>query len=281
LKDLTSEGTDFKQSKKYGDLKLVPLAMYAGVSQEKQNKVFEPTKQRCRKVIVSTNICETSLTIYGIVYVIDCGFVKVRNYNAILGVENLNVVPISKATAKQRAGRAGRLRPGKCYRLYTQQDYLAFSDAPIPEIERTNLTPVILQLKALGVDNILNFHYMSPPPVENVVRALEILFSLGALDESGKLTNPTGMVLAEFPVEPLFAKILISSGREWKCSEEILSITAMLSIQQAFQYQENKSTTDDQKKKFAVYEGDHLTLLNVLNAFVKQKKIQIGQKNDI
>ncbi|KAJ2964476.1 hypothetical protein NQZ79_g615 [Umbelopsis isabellina] len=154
-------------------LGITPLPIYAGLTTEEQARIFEPTQHGFRKVIVATNIAEASITIDGVVYVIDCGFVKLRAYNPKTGMESLTVAPISKASAKQRAGRAGRVKPGKCYRLYTEESFMQLRDSSVPEMQRSNLAPVILQLKALGIDNVLRFHFLTAPPVEMMTRALE------------------------------------------------------------------------------------------------------------
>ncbi|KAI7849071.1 P-loop containing nucleoside triphosphate hydrolase protein [Circinella umbellata] len=254
---------------------LMPLPLYAGLTSEEQLQIFQPTPPHSRKVIVSTNIAEASVTLEGIVYVIDCGFVKVRAYNPKTGMEALVVTPVSKASALQRAGRAGRVRPGKAFRLYTEETYSTLQNTSIPEIQRSNLAPVILQLKALGIDNVLRFDFLTPPPAELMIRALELLYSLNALDDVGRLTIPLGIHLAEFPVDPMLGKILLASG-DFKCSEEIVSIAAILSVQKVFINPSGKSTTKNQtildsRRKFWVEEGDHLSLLNVYNAFIKHK----------
>ncbi|GAB5569194.1 probable ATP-dependent RNA helicase DHX35 isoform X6 [Prionailurus iriomotensis] len=251
------------------------LPMYAGLPSFEQMKVFERVSRSVRKVIVATNVAETSITISGIVYVIDCGFVKLRAYNPRTAIECLVVVPVSQASANQRAGRGGRSRSGKCYRLYTEMAEEAFDKLPqctVPEMQRSNLAPVILQLKALGIDNVLRFHFMSPPPAQSMVQALELLYALGGLDKDCRLTEPLGMRIAEFPLNPMFAKMLLESGN-FGCSQEILSIAAMMQIQNIFVVPSNqKSQAMRVHRKFAVEEGDHLTMLNVYEAFIKHNK---------
>ncbi|XP_054323504.2 probable ATP-dependent RNA helicase DHX35 isoform X3 [Pongo pygmaeus] len=224
------------------------------------------------QVIVATNVAETSITISGIVYVIDCGFVKLRAYNPRTAIECLVVVPVSQASANQRAGRGGRSRSGKCYRLYTEEAFDKLPQSTVPEMQRSNLAPVILQLKALGIDNVLRFHFMSPPPAQSMVQALELLYALGGLDKDCRLTEPLGMRIAEFPLNPMFAKMLLESGN-FGCSQEILSIAAMMQIQNIFVVPPNqKSQAIRVHRKFAVEEGDHLTMLNVYEAFIKHNK---------
>jgi ATP-dependent RNA helicase DDX35 len=250
-------------------MSLQPLPMYAGLPTDQQMYVFEPAAEDTRKVIISTNIAEASITIDGIVFVIDCGFVKLRAYNPISGIETLTATPVSKASATQRAGRAGRTKPGKCYRLYTEQAFEALEEATVPEIQRSNLAPIILQLKALGIDNIARFDYLTPPPAELVIRALELLYSLGALDDYAKLTRPSGLRMAELSVEPMMAKVLLSAPT-FNCLSEVLTIAAMTSLQGSvwFYHDNQKRATESARRKFAVEEGDHLTLLNVYQAFI-------------
>lgn len=252
---------------------LLPLPLYSGLTSEQQLYVFEPAPENTRKVIVSTNIAEASVTIDGIVYVIDCGFAKLRAYNPNTGIETLTAVPISKASATQRAGRAGRTKPGKCFRLYTEKSYEQLPEVTVPEIQRSNLAPVIMQLKALGIDNIVRFDFLTPPPAELVVRAFELLYSLGAVDDYAKLTKPLGMRMAELAVEPMMGKVLLSAP-SFGCLSEILSIAAMVSLQGSvwFHHEGEKKAMESSRRKFAVEEGDHLTYLNVYQAFVTKGK---------
>ncbi|KAI9055615.1 hypothetical protein LZ554_000559 [Drepanopeziza brunnea f. sp. 'monogermtubi'] len=248
---------------------LMPLPLYAGLSTEQQMYVFEGAPENTRKVIFSTNIAEASVTIDGIVYVVDTGFVKLRAYHPLTGIDTLTATPVSKASATQRAGRAGRTKPGKCYRLYTETDFQALDEATVPEIQRSNLAPVILQLKALGIDNIVRFNFITSPPAELVIRALELLFSLGALDDYAKLTKPLGVRMAELAVEPMMARTLLSAS-SFGCLSEILTIAAMTSLGGNIwlHHDGEKKRMETARRKFAVEEGDHITLLNVYQAFV-------------
>lgn len=188
-------------------MQLKPVPIYAGLPVEKQMKVFAPTTPKIRKVVIATNIAETSITIDGIVYVVDSGFVKIKTYSGRTGLEALVVIPVSQASANQRAGRAGRNRPGKSYRLFTEDAWNTLPAQTPPEIQRSNLSPVVLQLKALGIDDVLHFDFITAPPARVMVRSLELLYALGALDEACKLTA-LGMKLAELPIEPPFAKMV-------------------------------------------------------------------------
>ncbi|KAJ5112193.1 ATP-dependent RNA helicase DHX35 [Penicillium argentinense] len=252
---------------------LLTLPLYAGLTTDQQMYVFEQTPENTRKVIVSTNIAEASVTIDGIVYVIDCGYAKLRAFNPSTGIETLTAVPISKASATQRAGRAGRTKPGKCFRLYTQENYEQLPEATVPEIQRSNLAPIVMQLKALGIDNIVRFDFLTPPPAQLVIRAFEMLFSLGAVDDYAKLTKPLGMRMAELAVDPMMAKVLLAAPK-FKCLSEILSIAAMVSLQGTVwvQHDGQKKAAESQRRKFAAEEGDHLTYLNVYQAFVTKGK---------
>ncbi|KAI1112768.1 P-loop containing nucleoside triphosphate hydrolase protein [Nemania sp. NC0429] len=258
---------------KPGSKSLLPLPLYAGLTTEQQMYVFDAPPENSRKVILSTNIAEASVTIDGIVYVIDSGFVKLRAFDPRTGIESLTVTPISKASAAQRAGRAGRTKPGKCFRLYTEDAYQCLPDMNPPEIQRSNLAPFILQLKALGIDNVVRFDYLTPPPAELMTRATELLYSLGALDEYAKLTRPLGMRMAELAVEPMMAKALLSAS-SFNCLNEVLTIAAMTSLGGAVWVQQDggKKQMESSRRRFAAEEGDHLTLLNVYQTFVTKGK---------
>lgn len=250
---------------------LIILPVYSALPSEMQTRIFEPAPPGSRKVVIATNIAETSLTIDGIYYVVDPGFVKQKVYNSKTGMDSLIVTPISQAAAKQRAGRAGRTGPGKCYRLYTERAYRdEMLPTPVPEIQRTNLATTVLQLKTMGINDLLHFDFMDAPPVESLIMALESLHSLSALDNEGLLTR-LGRRMAEFPLEPNLSKMLIMSVH-LQCSDEILTIVSMLSVQNVFYRPKDKQALADQKKaKFNQPEGDHLTLLAVYNSWRNNK----------
>ncbi|PUZ58633.1 hypothetical protein GQ55_5G524300 [Panicum hallii var. hallii] len=225
----------------YLDLLILPL--YSGLPRGDQDLIFAPTSKGKRKVVLSTNIAETSLTLEGVVYVVDSGFSKQKCYNPISDIESLVVAPISKASARQRAGRAGRVRPGKCFRLYTEEYYLnEMQSEGIPEMQRSNLVSCIIQLKALGIDNILGFDWPASPSPEAMIRALEVLFSLGILDEDAKLTVPIGFQVAEIP------------------------LSVWVSVRGV------KKEFDEAKLRFAAAEGDHVTFLNIYKGFHQSGK---------
>ena len=255
-----------------GPLKVYPL--YGTLPPAMQQKIFDPAPpargpggRPGRKCIVATNIAETSLTIDGIVYVVDPGFSKQKVYNPRIRVESLLVSPISKASAQQRAGRAGRTRPGKCFRLYTEGAFKKeLIEQTYPEILRSNLASTVLELKKLGIDDLVHFDFMDPPAPETLMRALEELNYLACLDDEGNLTT-LGKLASEFPLDPALAVMLISSP-EFYCSNEILSLTALLSVPQIFVRPASaRKRADEMKALFAHPDGDHLTMLNVYHAF--------------
>ncbi|MCJ1409366.1 DEAH-box ATP-dependent RNA helicase prp22 [Ptychographa xylographoides] len=250
---------------------LIILPVYSALPSEMQSKIFDPAPPGSRKVVIATNIAETSITIDGIYYVIDPGFVKQNAYDPKLGMDSLVVTPISQAQAKQRAGRAGRTGPGKCFRLYTEAAFQSeMLPTSIPEIQRQNLSTTILMLKAMGINDLLHFDFMDPPPTNTMLTALEELYALSALDDEGLLTR-LGRKMADFPMEPSLAKVLIASV-DIGCSDEVLSIVAMLSVQTVFYRPKEKQQQADQKKsKFHDPHGDHLTLLNVYNGWKQSK----------
>ena len=253
---------------------VIVLPLYSTLPMDRQRQIFDPAPPprgpglpAGRKIIFSTNIAETSLTIDGIVYVVDPGFAKQKVYNPRIRVESLLVSPISKASAHQRAGRAGRTRPGKCFRLYTEKAFKSeLMEQTYPEILRSNLGSVVLQLKKLGIEDLVHFDFMDPPAPETLMRALELLNYLGALDDDGNLTE-LGSMMAEFPLDPQLAKMVLYSP-QLNCSNEILSITAMLNTPNPFMRpRESQRPADEAKARFNHVDGDHLSLLNVYHAW--------------
>ncbi|RSM05799.1 hypothetical protein CEP52_006049 [Fusarium oligoseptatum] len=249
---------------KYGPL--MPLPLYAGLSTEQQMYIFDKTPEGTRKSGI-----------------LDKHRGSLSDHRRT-GIESLTATPVSKAAASQRAGRAGRTKPGKCFRLYTEQNYQSLQEANIPELQRSNLAPVILQLKALGIDNVVRFDFLSPPPSELMSKALELLYALGALDEYAKLTRPLGSRMAELAVEPMMAKTLLSA-QSFGCLSEILTIAAMTSLGGSvwFSHEGERKKMETSRRKFAVDEGDHLTLLNAYQAFVTKgrKEAKFCHENNL
>uniref|UniRef100_A0A673MVJ0 Pre-mRNA-splicing factor ATP-dependent RNA helicase PRP16 n=1 Tax=Sinocyclocheilus rhinocerous TaxID=307959 RepID=A0A673MVJ0_9TELE len=242
---------------------LAVLPIYSQLPSDLQAKIFQKAPDGVRKCIVATNIAETSLTVDGIMFVVDAGYCKLKVFNPRIGMDALQVYPISQANANQRAGRAGRTGPGQCYRLYTQSAFKnEMLTTTIPEIQRTNLANVVLLLKSLGVQDLLLFHFMDPPPEDNMLNSMYQLWILGALDNTGALT-PTGRLMVEFPLDPALSKMLIVSC-DMGCSADILIIVSMLSVPSIFYRPKGREEESDQvREKFSVPESDHLTYLNV------------------
>lgn len=249
---------------------LIIAPIYANLPSEMQTKIFEPTPEGARKVVLATNIAETSITIDGVVYVIDPGFVKQNNYNPKTGMSSLVVEPISRASANQRAGRAGRVGPGKAFRLYTKWAYKnELLEDTIPEIQRTNLGMVVLMLKSLGINDILNFEFLDKPPAETIIRSFEMLYALGALNHKGELTR-LGRRMAEFPVDPMLSKAIINS-ENFKCTHEVLIIISMLQESGSLLYRpkDKRVHADKSHKNFQKPGGDHFTLLNIFEQWAE------------
>ncbi|GMG56515.1 unnamed protein product [Ambrosiozyma monospora] len=191
-------------------------------------KVFQPVKKNQRKVILSTNIAETSVTVSGIKYVVDSGLRKVKVWRHQLGLSTLLITPISKASATQRAGRAGRESKGKCFRLFKEQDYQKLMDTTEPEILRSEIVSPVLMLKKMGVDNILDWYWLENPGVDSLKAALQQLFALGALDNAGKV-NSLGDKMAILPVAPHLAAVLIQAY-EYGVISPVVDIVSCLSV---------------------------------------------------
>ncbi|QOU18208.1 hypothetical protein BRETT_005270 [Brettanomyces bruxellensis] len=242
---------------------LLVLPVYSAMPSEMQSRIFEPTPRGKRKVVVATNIAETSITIDGILYVVDPGFVKVNAYDSRLGMDRLAVEPVSRAQADQRAGRAGRTGPGVCYRLYTRRAYdHDMCPAPVPEILRHNLATTALVLKALGVAHVLHFPFMDPPPRQALLAALHELYILGAVSPRGSITPP-GKAMARFPMDPLLSRALLQSLR-LGCSRDVIVIIAMISVPDVFlRPRDHRVQADRARRQFDHPSGDHLTLLTV------------------
>ncbi|KAF9328587.1 DEAH-box ATP-dependent RNA helicase prp43 [Linnemannia elongata] len=243
-----------------GPIKVYPL--YSTLPPQAQKRIYDdappprtPGGRPGRKVVVSTNLAETSLTIDGIVYVIDPGFSKQKVYNPRIRVESLLVSPISKASVPV------------CFRLYTENAFMKeLIETTYPEILRSNLGTVVLQLKKLGIDDLVHFDFMDPPAPETLMRALELLNYLGALDDDGNMT-PLGSTMADFPVDPQLAKMLITSP-QYGCSNEIMTIVSLLNVPLVFMRPpDQRKMADEAKAQFSHPDGDHLTLLNVYHAY--------------
>lgn len=261
--------------------KLLTFPIFSSLPSEKQMRVFMPSPAGYRKVILATNIAETSVTIPGIRYVVDPGLVKARTYDPKMGVDSLIIVTTSKAQALQRSGRAGRDGPGKCYRLYQESFFEKLTDSTLPEIKRCDLSNVVLQLKALGIDDVINFDFIEKPDRTAVVNSLWSLYLLGAVTEDNKLSD-VGRQMARLPLDPVYSKALIIAS-QFGCLKEMLICVAMLSVESIFYAPREKlEESRNALKSFASPEGDHLTLLNVYRAadefFQKNKMVHSEEK---
>ncbi|GMH27675.1 hypothetical protein Nepgr_029518 [Nepenthes gracilis] len=249
------------------------LPLHGSLPPEMQVRVFSPPPPNCRRFIVATNIAETSLTIDGVVYVIDSGYVKQRQYNPSTGMYSLDVVQISRVQANQRAGRAGRTRPGKCYRLYPSVVYHEeFLDATVPEILRSSLAGSVLHLKSLDLPDIdiLKFDYLDPPSYESLEDALRQLYLIDAIDENGSITR-FGRIMAELPLEPSLARTLIDAN-ENGCLSQAVTVAAMLSAETTLLPGYSKESK--KKRKHAPADlpdgsgfGDHIQLLQIYESW--------------
>ncbi len=258
-----------------GYANVVPI--YSTLPPYLQEKIFEPPPGpnsrgiKGRKIVVATNIAESSITIDGIVYVVDPGFTKQKVFNPRGKMESLLINIISKENADQRAGRAGRTKPGKCFRLYTEESYeKELKKSSIPEILRSNITSVVLNLLKLGIQDLVHFDFIDPPAPETMMRAIEMLNYLGAMDDEGKLTE-LGSQMNQFPLEPELSKMVLA-GVKYKCINDMLTIATTLSVKSPFLRPRGKENEADSKKyQFTHHTGDHITLIMVYNAFKKNE----------
>uniref|UniRef100_A0A2D4HI18 ATP-dependent RNA helicase DHX33 n=2 Tax=Micrurus TaxID=8634 RepID=A0A2D4HI18_MICLE len=248
---------------------MLVMPLYASLPYSQQLRVFQVAPKGYRKVILSTNIAETSITIAGIKYIVDTGMVKAKKYTPQSGLEVLAVQRISKAQAWQRAGRAGREDNGFCYRLYTEDEFEKFDKMTVPEIQRCNLASVVLHLLALRIPNVLTFDFVSKPSPEALQAAIEQLALLGAVEKKDDqlILTPLGKKMAAFPLEPKFSKTILMSPR-FHCTEEILTIVSLLSVDSVlYNPPSRRDEVQAVRKKFISSEGDHITLLNIYRAF--------------
>lgn len=250
--------------------KILVLPLFAALPQAAQQRVFAPAPPRTRKVILATNIAETSVTVSGVRYVVDCGKAKVKQFRTRLGLDSLLVKPISKSAAIQRKGRAGREAAGQCFRLYTENDYLALDEANTPEILRCDLTQALLNMKARGVDDIVRFPFLTRPPREALEKALLQLFNIDALQDDGGI-GEIGLHLAKLPLSPTLGRVLLAASENgYDCLLDVIDIISCLSVENIF-----LNTTSEEKKEAAetarrdLYrrEGDHLTMLSTVRAY--------------
>ncbi|XP_077987856.1 ATP-dependent RNA helicase DHX33-like [Glandiceps talaboti] len=252
--------------------RLIVCPMYGALPPTQQMKIFQPTPMGARKVILATNIAETSVTIQGIKHVVDTGKVKAKSYQAGSGLDLLKVQSVSKAQAWQRTGRAGREDSGTCWRLYTEDEFEQFRENMIPEIQRCNLSSVVLQLLALGIPNIVHFDFMDKPSAESIVGAVDELHILGAVEKKDQIQlTQLGKKMAIFPLEPRLSKVVMMA-KEHGCLDEVLTIVSLLSVESILFTPHNKRENAlAARKKFTSSEGDYMMLLNIYKAYKAAK----------
>ncbi len=262
---------DLNATTKHRGTKLFPVALYSGLAAKHQLAVFEAPPRDHRKVIFATNIAETSVTIDGVVHVIDCMFSKQKTFDPLVGIESNLVGPISKSSAIQRSGRAGRVRIGFSYRLCTEEAFKSLKEVDTPEIQRSDLTSTVMQLKGLGIDNLLLFSWLAPPPAESIVRSLESLHALGAIGDDANITDHYGKYMVDFvPIDPQLARVILLS---WSvnCVYEVTTIVSMLHVQNIWAPGRQK-VLNETKSQFAAKEGDLITHLNVWKAWEENRR---------
>jgi ATP-dependent helicase HrpA len=246
------------------------LPLYSKLSVSEQERVFKPKGGKTR-IVLATNVAETSLTVPGIRCVIDTGHARISRYSHRSKIQRLPIERISQSSANQRAGRCGRVAEGICIRLYSYEDYLARPEFTEPEIMRTNLSAVILQMISLNLGDIEEFPFIEPPEEKMIRDGKTVLHEVNALDKSGKLTD-IGKQLAKFPTDPKLARMLVAAAHE-HCLTEVSIIVSALSIQDPREKPADKMVQADQKHAaFRHPESDFLTLLNIWNTYEEQKK---------
>ncbi|MFT5542128.1 MAG: ATP-dependent helicase HrpA [Arenicella sp.] len=262
--------------RQYRSTEIVPL--YARLSASEQNRIFQP--HTGRRIVLATNVAETSLTVPGIKYVIDPGLARMSRYSHKSKVQRLPIEAISQASANQRAGRCGRVSDGICIRLYSEQDYLSRPEFTDPEIIRTHLSSVILQMLALGLGEVGHFPFIQPPDSRNINDGMKLLEELQAIvREQGRYVLTTlGRKIARLPVDPRYAKMVVEAGQR-DCAKEVMIITAGLSVQDPRERpQDKKQAADEKHNEFADADSDFVSLLNLWNGFTqKQKELSNSQ----
>jgi len=261
------------QKRNLRDTEVLPL--FARISVAEQNNIFQP--HRGQRIILATNVAETSLTIPGIKYVIDTGTVRISRYSYRTKVQRLPIEFISQASANQRLGRCGRMSEGVCIRLYSLEDFLSRAEFTDPEILRTNLSSVILQMLALGLGEINNFPFVEPPDDRNIKDGLSLLEELGAVNltikNAHKKLTPLGRQLAKLPVDPRLARMILAA-KEFNCAHEVMVISAALSIQDPRERPVEKQQASDEKhRRFSDKSSDFMAFVNLWNYIQEQRKV--------
>ncbi|KAF2665151.1 P-loop containing nucleoside triphosphate hydrolase protein [Microthyrium microscopicum] len=264
----------------YGDTlgpevpKILALPLFAALPQAAQQKVFQPAPFKTRKVILSTNIAETSVTVPGVRYVIDSGKMKMKQFRSRLGLDSLLVKPVSKSSAIQRKGRAGREAAGICFRLYTEKDYQSLEQNSIPEILRCDLSDALLGMKARGVSNVLEFPFLNPPSREALEKALLQLLQLSALGDDGSISD-VGLQMAKLPLNPALGRVIVEAAKvENDCLADVIDIVACLNVESIFinlMTEEKKEEAEEARRELFRRDGDHLTLLAAVRGYAAEQ----------
>ena len=253
--------------------KVQVLPLFAALPQAAQQRVFMPAPPRTRKIVLSTNIAETSVTVSGVRYVVDCGKAKIKQFRSRLGLDSLLVKPISKSAAIQRKGRAGREAPGQCFRLYTEKDYLTLDETNTPEILRCDLSQALLNMKARGVDDIVRFPFLTRPPRESLEKALLQLLNIEALEETGSISE-IGRHIAKLPLTPTLGRVLLAAAENGAdCLTDVIDIISCLSVENIFMNansEEKKEAAETARRDLYRREGDHLTMLATVRAYAAE-----------
>ncbi|KAF1988287.1 P-loop containing nucleoside triphosphate hydrolase protein [Aulographum hederae CBS 113979] len=254
--------------------KILALPLFAALPQASQQKIFQRTPPKTRKVIISTNIAETSVTVPGVRYVVDSGKAKIKQFSNRLGLDSLLVKPISQSSATQRKGRAGREAAGQCYRLYTETSYTEMQKASTPEILRCDLSSAILTMKARGINDVVNFPFLDRPSMDAFAKALLQLYQLGTLNDDGGI-NETGRQLAKLPLTPMLGRIIVEAAKpERDCLVDVIDIIAALSVESIFlnlATEEKKERAEEARKELLRREGDHLTMLAAVRGYAAEQ----------
>ena len=262
------ETADLLRKAQLRDTEVIPL--YARLSLKEQNRVFHGARGAGRRIVLSTNVAETSLTVPGIRYVIDPGLARISRYSYRSKVQRLPVEPISQASANQRAGRCGRVAPGTCIRLYAEEDFNNRPEFTDPEIRRTNLAAVILQMLQLKLGDIGAFPFVDPPDSRFISDGFKLLEELGAVDNRRRLTA-VGRQLARLPVDPRIARMVIEAAR-LDALKEVLIIASALSVQDPRERPHDKRQAADEKhREYADEHSDFMTLLNLWYRYEEQR----------
>ncbi|PIA98022.1 putative ATP-dependent RNA helicase prh1 [Cercospora beticola] len=253
--------------------KMLVLPLYAALPQHAQQRIFERAPPNTRKVILSTNIAETSVTVPGVRFVIDTGKAKIKQFRPRLGIESLLIKPISRSSADQRKGRAGREAPGQCFRLFTEAEYKSLEQQTKPEILHCDLTGAVLKMKARGIEDVFGFPFLTPPSQEAMGRSLMQLHQLGCINDAGKITE-IGRKVARLPLPPPLGRVILESAKpERDCLLEVIDVVAGLDVESIWlpaETEEAREKAMEARSQLFSRRGDHITLLNAIRTYADE-----------